>query len=221
MHDRCGRRLAQGSCGGSEPVRCTFRDLAVDAERSMLKIATLGAGVVLLRPLTAEYGPALAASYAELSTRSRYLRYHCARPARLDAPELAQLLEVDQCDRAAWVVEENGKGIALGRYVRTRPDAAEVALAVLDPWQGRGLSKLLLAALMRTARSAGIDRFVGASLPENMAALHLLSSIGGTALPYQNGEQWFELSTDIAYLPPTSAGDAIRYYDRLLTRPPR
>jgi GNAT superfamily N-acetyltransferase len=50
--------------------------------------------------------------------------------------------------------EEGTAGLGIARYVRhvSRPDAAEVAVTVIDDWQGRGLGTLLLEAVSGRAR---------------------------------------------------------------------
>lgn len=185
----------------------------------MPEIPLLGGGTVLLRPLAADDGPALARGYAELSARSRYLRHLAPRAPTLTPTELAYLIDVDQRDRAAWVLEDGTRGVALGRYIRLEasPDVAEVALTILDPWQGRGLSKLLLAALMHTARRALIGCFVGLVLEENEAMVRLLRSLGATLQSSEPGEWWAELSTEPTDLSTMPAAEALRHYDRLLS----
>lgn len=183
----------------------------------MREVPLASGGTVSLRPLSPEDGPALAAAVRELSPRSRYLRFHTPQPL-LDAREIEHLTRVDQRDRAAWVALEGGKGVALGRYARLpdRPDAAEVAVAVLDAWQGRGIAKLLLAALMRTARDAGVRRFTGLVLAENEAALRLARELGATVEEAAPGLTRVELATELDSLPPTPAAAELRRYDRLL-----
>lgn len=187
----------------------------------MPEIPLLGGGSVLLRPLTRDDGPALARGYRELSAMSRYLRHHTPHPDRLSPEEIAYLIDVDQRNRAAWVLENGSRGIALGRYVRLEaiPDVAETALAIIDPWQGRGLSKLLLAALTRTARVAGIGCFTGLVMKENAAMMRLLSSLGALPTAMEDGAWRFELDTDPAGLPATPAVQALWHYDRLLASP--
>lgn len=183
-----------------------------------LEIPLLGGGTVVLRLLTPADGLALARGHAQLSTRSRYLRYHSLVSGPLTQAEIAHLTDVDQRDRAAWVLEMDGKGIAVGRYIRLGPfsDMAEVALAILDPWQRRGISKLLLAALMRTARRASIERLTAFVLEENIAAMRLLWSLGAEPRLTESGERWAELGTDPAGLPPTPAAVALQHYAHLV-----
>lgn len=158
-----------------------------------------------------------ATDYAGLSERTRYLRHHGPRPRRLTRAEIAYLTDIDQHDRAAWVLLDHGGGIGLGRYVRPGlNDVAEVALTVVDAWQVRGLSKLLLAALMRTARAAGIARLGGVIMGEHGAVWHLVRGLDAQIRETHDGACWIEVRTDPALLPATPAAEALRYYDRLI-----
>ncbi len=52
--------------------------------------------------------------------------------------------------------------------------AAEVAFAVADDWQQRGIGKVLMDRLAEDARAAGIETFHADIAPENSASLALL-----------------------------------------------
>jgi len=55
---------------------------------------------------------------------------------------------------------------------------AEVAVAVIDEFQRRGLGSVLLAELARVARQHGIKTFQLIVLPENREMLALLRKMG-------------------------------------------
>lgn len=185
----------------------------------MLTFALLCGGTIGLRPLARDEGPLLAAGIAQLSPRSIWLRFHTLRLGGLSKAELDYLTGVDQRDHAAWVVEDRGTPVGLGRYVRLgkTSDTAEVALTILDAWQGRGLSKVLLAALMANAWVAGIARLRAAVLSDNILAWRLLASLGAVPHPVAGDEaHWAELDTDPDRLPATAAAAAVRRYHRLI-----
>ena len=67
----------------------------------------------------------------------------------------------------------------VARYDRApSTDVAEVAVAVVDEFQRRGLGGALLAILARAAREHGIKNFTLIVLPENLQMLGLLRKMG-------------------------------------------
>jgi hypothetical protein len=53
---------------------------------------------------------------------------------------------------------DGGQSVGVARYVRDheRRDSAEIAVSVLEPWQGRGVGQALLHRLAHRARDEGI-----------------------------------------------------------------
>ena len=104
----------------------------------------------------------------------------CARP--LDPTDREAYRDVDHDRHEAHVAYECGSGRAIGiaRYVRLPGDrsAADVAVTVIDEWQGHGIGRSLLALLTRRAADAGIRRLHADALRENRRALRLLRGIG-------------------------------------------
>ena len=76
------------------------------------------------------------------------------------------------------------EGVAIGRFVRSKtdPGVAEVAVAVVDDWQRRGLGTLLLLRLAAAARERKIERFGGQALVSNQAIRDVLSELPGVRL---------------------------------------
>jgi len=68
--------------------------------------------------------------------------------------------------------------IAIGSYFRTAVDAAEVAFAVDDRFQGKGLGTLLLDRLAALASVNGFSRFEAATLSDNTAMLEVFRDSG-------------------------------------------
>jgi len=126
----------------------------------------------------------LEALFAGLSEESRRLRFLTFKP-RLSGAELAYFTDVDLATHVALIALDGVTGEPLGviRYVRTAPGAttAELAVAVPDAHARRGVASGLVARLAERARRAGVRRFTGYVLGENLAARRLLEGLGATA----------------------------------------
>ena len=70
--------------------------------------------------------------------------------------------------------------MGVARFVRPSADAgtAEVAVAVADPWQGRGVGTALLHRLTERAREEGVERFSAEVLADNRPMLELIHELG-------------------------------------------
>ena len=134
-----------------------------------------------LHPPEAADADALVSFFSHLSPESLRSRFH-GMPSvgrRLVDPFLAP----DGIERGALVgslagVEEE-RIVALASWARLRdPSVAEVAFAVEDALQGRGIATRLLEQLAMEAAEAGIERFVAEVLPENRAMLKVFEEAG-------------------------------------------
>ncbi len=134
---------------------------------------------VHIRPIRPDDGAAIVAMHARFSERTRYLRYFSPYP-RIPERDLFRFVNVDHHDREALVVTAGGRAIAVGRYDRLAPEAAEaeVAFVVTDAYQGRGIGSVLLEHLAERARMAGISRFVAEVLPVNSGMLRVFADAG-------------------------------------------
>lgn len=139
-----------------------------------------GSAVELI-PLDSRHKDLLVEGFGLLSERSRYLRF-MAPVNVLNGSELEYLTNLDMVGRFAWAVLVDETPAALARYSRTttRPDVAEVAVTVIDEFQGRGLAPLLLKSLAPVAQAVGLSRFEFEVLPENRAMLRVLDKLGVT-----------------------------------------
>ena len=118
-----------------------------------------------------------------MSERTVYFRFFSPLKRMSDA--LAhRLAVVDYSDRFALVATSrrpSGKEriVGVARYDRARgTDVAEVAVAVIDEFQRRGLGSVLLTELSGVARKQGIKSFQLIVLPENREMLGLLHKMG-------------------------------------------
>jgi len=129
--------------------------------------------------------------FGALSPSSRYLRFH-AGASRLTAAMEHALLDLDGVRHRALIAEvrepDRWRPVGIARYVRaagagvgsgigTGVDGvaeAEVAIEVVDDWQGRGIGLLLLRQLSAEACREGIGRLVGSVLPDNRGLMALV-----------------------------------------------
>jgi RimJ/RimL family protein N-acetyltransferase len=127
---------------------------------------------VLIRQIRDTDAPLLADGFTRLSARSRQLRFLWSKP-ELSPAELRYLTDVDHHDHEALgaLDHTDGRGIGIARYIRDADDprSAEIAVTVVDAWQGRGLGTELLARLAGRARSEGIHRFTALVAADNAA----------------------------------------------------
>ncbi|HTR33374.1 MAG TPA: GNAT family N-acetyltransferase [Gaiellaceae bacterium] len=130
-----------------------------------------------LRPTTPDDADLLVRFFAELSPESRYLRFQGA--GTIDARTVEPFLHTDFDSTVSLVGELEGEPVTLATYVRLR-DAhrAEVAFAVADTLQGKGIGTRLLERLAAHASRAGIDEFVAQVLPQNSAMLRVFGDAG-------------------------------------------
>lgn len=138
--------------------------------------------------------------FDQLGDESRLRRYLTLSP-RLAEPTARALADVDGVDHQVLVVHEAaGTGgtrldrpIALARLVRTGRVRAEVALEVVDRWQGRGLGTELVRRLLQLARTLGVEVVEGTASADNRAVLRLVARhLGRDSLRYGDGLVEFE-----------------------------
>jgi acetate---CoA ligase (ADP-forming) len=161
--------------GRSQGARSTFLpDGPVD-------VILRDGGTLRLRPPTSADTDSLTDFLRGLSERSLYLRFHGAPTVR---PSLVEpFLDPDWLERGALVgtlAAEGGEQIvALASYSRLRdPAVAEVAFAVADEHQRRGIGTRLLEQLAARAASAGIERFVADVIADNAPMLRVFEDAG-------------------------------------------
>ena len=140
---------------------------------------------ITIRPLEPSDRRIVAFTFGHLSERSRFQRFFAPKPA-LSPRDMSRLLNVDHWHHEALIAfsPRPRAPIGIARYIRVDEfDAAEVAIAVVDGWQHRGVGIALLAALTERARSAGIRRFQMSMLRDNVAARALAKKLGPLTEP--------------------------------------
>ena len=160
----------------------------------------------VLEPLRPEHKAVILAECDHLSERSRYLRFLTAVPT-LTPSMLHQLVdEVDGVNHQALTIamqQPDGhlEPAGLARLIVDPhlPDAADVAVTVLDRWQGRGIGTVLLAALLR-GRPPQVRRLVTTVSAENPASLAMLRRVG-TATTTRAGPGILDIEVQLPPLP--------------------
>ncbi len=113
-----------------------------------------------------------------MSLESVYHRFFRVKH-ELTPEELTYFTELDYRRRMAFVVERGGRIIGVGRYDDTKAEhAAEVAFAVDDDEQGKGIGSRLLEELTAYARLRGITAFRAYVLADNHAMIRVFRGGG-------------------------------------------
>src|SRR5262245_23541267 len=151
---------------------------------------------VLIRPVRSTDAALVADGFARLSPRSRQLRFLTAKK-QLSGAELRYLTDVDHHDHEALVAVNpaDGRGVGIARYIRHAgdPHAAEIAVTIVDDWQGRGLGTELLPRLSDRAPSAGNHRFTSLVAEDNTAIAGLLRHMNATLAGRSPGTLEYEI----------------------------
>ncbi len=126
---------------------------------------------ITVRPLRPGDGATVQAVFDRLGPASRRLRFGGAKNVLLPA-DLALLTRVD-ADHHVLVAYVEGEPVGIARLVRDGR-VGEVAFAVADDWQHRGIGTVLIERLAEDARAAGIESFRADIAPENGASRALL-----------------------------------------------
>ena len=166
---------------------------AARAEKVLLRDRS----AVLIRQVSSADAPLLADGFDRLSPRSRQLRFMRTKE-HLTPAELRYFTDVDHHDHealgAADFAERRVVGIA--RYVRDAddPQAAEIAVTVVDDWQGRGLGTELLTRLSERATQEGISRLTALVSADNVVMARVLGNMSAKIVGYGPGTVEYEIA---------------------------
>jgi len=158
------------------------RDMLSDAHRYCVDARMLDGAAVRIRAIRPDDQERLHQHFKGLSEQSVYFRFMGLK-RDLSPNDLKRLTELDFKNHAglAATVTENGRErfIGVGRYIcGADPRRAEVAFAVLDEFQGRGIGTLLLEHLGFIAAANGIAEFEADVLGENRQMLEMFAHSG-------------------------------------------
>ena len=180
----------------AEPVR--------NATGPLTEVVLTDGTPALIWPLLDTDAEALRNGYAELSPASRRSRF------LTDLPELSDALlgmlvgGVDGVDHVAVVLTAyptagGARPVGVARLVRypDEPEVADVAVTVLDTWQGRGVGRALLAAVL-ARRPRDVVRLRTTVAAENRASLSMLGRAGRLTARRDGGGALSVEVTDLA-----------------------
>lgn len=145
-------------------------------------VETTGGVALRVRPEQPGDGPALVALFSHLSPSSRFLRFSKVMdqpdPQRVQQ-EAERLARLGPPTDMAWLafadlIEPADVPVAVVRYVRTELGEAELAVAVRDDMQQRGIGSALLRFACTQAQQDGIQRLVATFRSENRGVWALL-----------------------------------------------
>jgi EmrB/QacA subfamily drug resistance transporter len=152
---------------------------------------------VLIRQVQSADAPLLADGFARLSDKSRQMRF-LTKKKELSPVELRYFTDVDHHNHEALgaLNQADGHGVGIARYVRDAddPQAAEVAVTIIDDWQGRGLGTELLAQLSDRARHEGIRRFTALVAADNVTVARLLQNMSANLVGRGRGFVEYEIA---------------------------
>jgi len=152
------------------------------ASRMFCRSIYTGNGEITVRPIGPADAELVQTFVTDLSGTSRYFRFFQALKS-LSPGMLDRLTRVDQVKHVALAalakLDDRSVMVAEGRYaVRLDGTTAEIALAVADQWQRRGIASELLTMLERIAAAAGITRLAGECLVVNEPFVSLARTLG-------------------------------------------
>jgi acetyl coenzyme A synthetase (ADP forming)-like protein len=153
-----------------------------------------------VRPIEPDDQPRLFAFYRALSDRSRMLRFQGAMSEDSLRRAASELVKADGESTFGLVATAGHADRIVGHAMcaRVRGDRAEVAFAIADDYQGRGLGTLLLGQLAEIASANGLHSFEAQVLPENHQMLEVFRESGFAVRTHAaQGEIRIEFPTEI------------------------
>ena len=153
-----------------------MRDSPVAAVRLVRDVLLRdGSTLRLQAPGPADYED-IRAFFEQLSPESRYFRFHGV--GRGDTVARAAV-EASGIDRVALIARHGGRVVAACSYEGLRePGVAEIALAVADDEQRRGIGTRMLEQLAAIGAEHGVRRFDAAVMASNRVMLRVFRNAG-------------------------------------------
>jgi GNAT superfamily N-acetyltransferase len=148
-----------------------------DAECDSTSVSSL----VRIREIGPGDGAVVDEVFAGLSPRSRYLRFQ-APVAELSAATRRSLTSLDGCTHVALAAFCQGRPIGIVRIIDLGGGRGELAVEVVDRWQGCGVGTELLLTARNRAAELGYRELVGEMLVVNGAVHAALAASSGSCV---------------------------------------
>ncbi len=161
---------------------------------------TKGGLELFIRPIKPEDAPLLVDHFHTLSKESIYYRFFSPLKS-LSHKMLAYFTQIDYDRDMALVAldrtqpEEKILGVAR-LMTKSGGVRSEFAVAVGDPWQGKGIGATLMDHMLAIARERGMESIWGNVLAENTHMLALARKLN-FAISSVPGENYYELEMDL------------------------
>lgn len=135
---------------------------------------------VRVRVMRPEDEELLFALFKSLSVDSRWLRFMSAASDSALAAEAHREASVDYCRKFGLIALTGAEDRIVGHafYTAISEDRAEVAFAIVDDYQRRGLATILLSQLAEVATANSIQVFEAETLSANTAMLNVFRESG-------------------------------------------
>ena len=155
---------------------------------------------LLIRPIRPEDAPLLVDLFNTLSKQSIYYRFFS--PIRSLPPDmLARFTQLDyDRDMALVAFDQTHVGekmLGVARFMgHPGGESGEIAVAVGDPWHGKGVGVMLMSRLLMIAKERGMASLGGPVLEENTHMLALARKLG-FSVSRVPGEGIYEIKMDL------------------------
>jgi acetyl coenzyme A synthetase (ADP forming)-like protein len=134
---------------------------------------------IRIRPIRPDDADGLQHMVSRMSRQSVYQRFFQIK-TQLEPEELEAFTELDYVDHMALVAARGEDIVGVGRYWRDddNPDVADVAFAVIDAEQGKGIATRLVRYLTSYARQQSIVAFRASVLADNHVMIRVFRNAG-------------------------------------------
>jgi GNAT superfamily N-acetyltransferase len=148
--------------------------------------------------------------FKRLSKKSVYHRFFGVMKELTDE-QVVDFLNTDKTDHVAWaafdIVGDETVGVGVGRFRRskTNPNEAELALTVIDEYQGKGVGSTLLAIMYILASKLEIEVLTGIIMSDNFKLIRRFKELGATMVRDKNEyEMRLPINQDFKAIPETN-----------------